>query len=238
MAVVELGSTSLIGDAALTNYWKLEDLTATVGGNNLSNPTSKSFVAAKFNNGIDMGTTTRNALELNTTASVFPAPTAAYSVSFWFKQNTAVNAGNIDPAIMTGSRDNATGFAINIGPIWNGGSPQIRVFRRTNTDVLDTVTFGNDTTNWHHIVHTYNGTNMINYLDNVAFNAGVATSGSFNSNAYPNLSIGGSYMSNNAMSIIDDFAIFTKALSAAEVDELYNGSASAGSRFLTLLGVG
>lgn len=229
MAAVELASLSLYGDASLTNYWKLENTTATIGGNNLSNPTGKSFVAAKFSNGVDMGSSIRNTLELNSTASIFPAPTAAYAISIWFKMNLALSGSNLDPGLVTASRDNATGFAFQITPEWNSGSPRIRVMRRTNTDVSQSVSFGNDTTLWHNVIHSYDGSNMTNYLDGVAFGSAVASSGSFNSSAYPNISIGGSYMSGNATAILDDCAVFTRALTAAEAALIYNGPAFRGA---------
>lgn len=225
MAALELSSTPLYSDAALTHYWKLENLNATIGGVTLSNPTGKSFAAALFNNGIDMGSTTRNTLELNSSTVVVPTSvSAAYTVSLWFKQNTAISAGNQDPGLLTCSNANATGYAFAIIPIWNGGSPQIQVKRRTASDANDTVSFANDTTNWHNIIHTYNGTNIVNYLDGVAFSAGVASSSSFNSSVYPKISIGGSFFSNNAMSIIDDVWIMTRAITAAEALSVYDGN--------------
>ena len=225
MAALELSATPLYSDPALTHYWKLENLNATIGGVTLSNPTGKSFVAALFNNGIDMGSSVRNTLELNSSTVVFPTSvSAAYTVSLWFKMNLALSAGNVNPGLFMGSNANATGYGLAIIPEWNGGSPRIQVKRRTSSDANDHIAFGNDTTNWHNVIHTYNGTNIINYLDGVAFSAGVANSGSFNSSAYPKISIGGSYFSNNATAIIDDVWIMTRAITAAEALSVYDGN--------------
>lgn len=237
MAAIELASTPLFSDANLTNYWKLEGLTDSKGTATLTNTTAKSFVSALFNNGVDMGSAIRNTAELTVASNIIPAATASFSISTWFKANLALSASNPNPGILICSNASASGYAINIVPEWNAGTPRINVVRRTNVDVSDTVAWAsNDTTAWHHIVHTYNGTTMINYFDGAAFSAGVATSGTFSATTYPFTSIGGSFMSNNATSIIDDTAYFSRVLTAIEVSNLYTGNFFA--RTLTLLGVG
>lgn len=235
MAAVELASTSLFSDPNLTHYWKLENTTDTIGGLTLTNPTGKSFVAAKFNNGIDMGSSIRNTQEMGVASNAIPAATGAFSISLWFKANLALSGSNVNPGLLicSNAAGGASGYAVTIIPIWNGGTPSIQVIRRTNVDVSETTGWAaNDTTTWHHVVHTYNGTNMINYFDGVAFSAGVASSSGFAAGAYPFLSIGGSFMSNNATSIIDDVAFFSKALSAAEVSLLFNGPSPTSGFFM------
>lgn len=223
MAAVELASTSLFSDPNITHYWKLENLNDSIGASTLTNNTSKSFVAALFNNGIDMGSTVRNTLELSVGSNIIPSSASAFSITFWFKANSALSAGNVNPGLLICSTGAASGYAVAITPEWNSGTPRIIVTRRTNVDATDTVSFGNDTTLWHNLIHTYNGTTSINYLDGVAFSAGVASSSNFSAVGYPFLSIGGSFMSNNATSIIDDVAFFSRQLTAAEASSIYSG---------------
>jgi hypothetical protein len=214
---VSLRNTPLFTDPNLINYWELENLTDSKGTATLTNTTGKSFVAAKFNNGIDMGSTIRNTTELSVASNIIPAYNASFSISLWFKMNRVLDATNANPGLITLSTGAASGYALAITPEWNAGSPRIKVLRRTSADASDVVSFGNDITTWHHLVTTYNGTTVVSYLDGVAFGSGVASSSNFNAVGYPFLSIGGSFMSSNATAIIDDVSFFNRALTLNDV---------------------
>lgn len=215
-----LRNTSLFTDPNLINYWELENLTDSKGTATLTNTTGKSFVSAKFNNGIDMGSSIRNATELSVASNIIPAYNVAFSISLWFKQNLVLSAGNTNPGLITISTGGVTGYAVAIIPEWNGGIPRLKIFRRTATDATDVVSFSNDTS-WHNVVMVFDGTNIIGYLDGLAFSVGVASSSNFNATGYPFLSIGGGYVSSSATSIIDDVSFFNRALNQVDVNTIY-----------------
>ena len=215
---------------SITHYWKLDEsgtgnASDSVGSTTLTNTTGKTYVSALINNGIDMGSTTRNTTELTTSTDIVPAYNADFSVSLWFKQNRSCQT-SVNPYLLICSSNSATGFALTMGPQWNAGSPRMDVFRRTNTDVHAYNSFANDTTTWHHLVAVFDATagTISGYLDGSAFTTtGVSSTGSFNSSAYPRTIVGGSYMSNNAESIIDEVGFWSRVLSSGEVTTLYNG---------------
>lgn len=93
------------------------------------------------------------------------------------------------------------------------------------TPEWDTAT-GNTTIvpyNWYHIVGTYDGANMVLYL-NGANNGGKAQSGNIN-DSENNLTIGASTKSTSETyfdGIIDEVRIYNRALTAQEIQRLYN----------------
>ena len=216
----------------LTHGWKLDETgtsnaSDSIGSATLTNTTSKSYVSALINNGIDMGSSVRNTTELTTSTDVIPGATSDFSISLWFKQNTSTQTAT-DPGLIIVSANSASGYALSLQTIWNSGSPLVKIIRRTSSDATATSSFGNDTTTWHHLVCTYDSalTKLYGYLDGSAFSTtNVTSSGTFNSTAYPRISIGGSYMSNNATSKIDEVWFWSRVLTSAEVTSLYNGGA-------------
>ena len=73
---------------------------------------------------------------------------------------------------------------------------------------------------WYHIVATYDGTNLKIYVDSVL---GHTLAASKNVNVTANLKIGEDDDSNRFMGKIDELAIWDRALTQAEVTEIYNG---------------
>ena len=71
---------------------------------------------------------------------------------------------------------------------------------------------------WYHIVATYDGTNLKIYVDSVL---GHTLAASKNVNVTANLKIGEDDSSNRFMGKIDELAIWDRALTAAEVTEIY-----------------
>lgn len=224
----------------LTNlraYWKLDESSGNAtdssgNGFTLTNTTSKAYVAALINNGIDFGSSVRNTTELTTSSQILSSATGSASISLWFKQNTSVQTAG-DPGLFILPYKNATGSVIAIILKWNGGSPRIEIIRRTSSDATAFTTFGNSTSVWYHVVAVYNGSTISGYLDNVAFSTtGVSSTGTFNAASYP-ISLGGSFMSNNATAIIDEVGVWDKALTTNEISQLYNGGAGLSYPFPT-----
>lgn len=145
--------------------------------------------------------------------------TNGISFSFWWK---SAGAQGTSPALFDfceGPTDNRITF-------WIGNSPSVETRSSTNTVVSYTLTQTNfNDTNWHHIVWNidkYNNTWELFY-DNVS-------SDTITGKAYPeNVSrpycfLGRTPVSGDggANGYIDEFRIYSKALTATDVDNLYN----------------
>lgn len=198
---------------------------STANGFTLTNTTSKSYVTGGIGKGIDFGTAVRNTTELTTASEILTSANGAMSYSVRFKQNVAVDATVNNPGLFQLPYKNATGSSTSIIPEWNAGSVRISILRRTNVDVRANTSFANGTSAYYHVASVFDGSNLRGYLDATEFStSNVASSGSFNAAAYP-ISLGGSYTSNNAQSIIDESRVRLSALSANWLTSEYNNQA-------------
>ena len=140
----------------------------------------------------------------------------SFTVSAWFKaDNTAATAQGIVSTRVNGITT-SKGFDIYISANVLTG----RVYNNGSTEVVQSFT---DTTSWHNVVMTYNGTTLELFLDNSSI--GTAT-GNYDNSGGRNLTIGkwgpvsgGSYYFNGQISNV---AIWNTDLSSSEVNTLYN----------------
>lgn len=215
----ELITLPLFSDANLQAYYRLEDTSDSKNSNTLTNNNSVSFAAAKFGNGADMGSSDANKTLSRTTANGYT--NAAYAVSQWVKINTEPSSG-VDYSLVH-VYGTTTQFLMSY--LNESGTRKLR-FTRFNGSVDTKVDYAVDlgTTELHHIVNTYDGTNMRLYLDNVLVGGPSANSGATGSNT-PGFVIGGQpndLTANNALAIFDDVACFDRNLTAAEVTSIYS----------------
>ena len=237
MAAQELFSTSLFSDVNLVSYYRLENLNDSKGSNNLSNVATVVFDAAKFNNGADFGSSNiggSKGLDFSTGLGINMS--TACAVSLWANVTTAPTSGQGTILIDWRSTTGTTSYQIlrynNIGGVLtlltdNGGGTVV-----TSAQNLGTGT-------WHYIVLQVQGDGKTHlYLDNVEIGTAqtVATNNGGNALGIGNVISGGTV---GFAGLIDDCAFFSRALTSAEINGLYNGfSSGTTTNNLSLLGVG
>jgi len=216
----------------LVSYWKLDEASgdasdSTTSVKTLTNTGTTTYAAAKINNGADLGTA-------NTTKYLgrtgYVVSDGAVSFSLWVKQRTEIASG-IQTFISSGSE--STAFRIDYE--YNAGSRRLALVRsrnnRTNETTYYTATLG--TANFYHLVGTYDGTNIVLYVNGV--NVSTATS---SLNGTTNWNPGGGFFTlgvardanlgtvgQYSSSYIDEVAIWNRAISQSDVNNLYNSGA-------------
>jgi len=139
----------------------------------------------------------------------------SFSISAWFKADDT--AGVVRSIVST--RDHGIPSSQGLDIYINGNVLTGRVYSNGATEVTQSFT---DTTSWHHVVMTYNGTTLELFLDNLSLGT---AAGSYDVNSGKNLLIGkwanGAYYFDGK---IDHVAIFDYALSASQVTSLYGNS--------------
>ncbi|MEK6757731.1 MAG: LamG domain-containing protein, partial [Nanoarchaeota archaeon] len=136
------------------------------------------------------------------------------TISLWFNANKL---------------NNFMGFA---GKTYNDGNNYIGYgfYYRTNTQtirffvnkdiILSSSPIFTATNSWHHLVGTFNGTNAVLYLDNVASAPSATTSLTTNNQSLyiGNYGSPGGFFNGS----IDEIMIFNRSLNSSEVQEIYN----------------
>ena len=224
----ELYTHSLFSDANLVAYYRMESgalTTDSKGANTLTNYNTVADGIGKFGGGADFGASnTDKALRVASDLGI--GATTNITASIWVKLNTEISTGEY--TFIDKNKAGATGTLIQIYYEYNGGTRRLN-FRRlgsANAAVTYNLTLG--TSNWYHLVLTWDGTNMYAYVNGVSVGS-AASSGTFNLTAYADqLAIGTTNSVDNvrySSAIIDDVAIFSRALTASEVSQLYGAIA-------------
>lgn len=222
-AGTELYSTSLYTTANLVAYYRLEDATDSKGSRNLTNNNSVSFSAAKFNNGANFGTSNTNKY-LSYSTDNGGIDGGAMSISLWVKLSTeVVNNGAAYNFVQQGSSVSKVIYQIGYE---EAGGVFYLYFQRVKTGVANpavkkTVAGGLGTSNWHHLVITYDGTNITGYLDGTSAGQ-TPTTGNGSFATKNGFYIGANYDQDRFVNgLIDDVAFFSYALTSTEVTTLY-----------------
>jgi archaellum component FlaF (FlaF/FlaG flagellin family) len=220
----ELVNTPLYSDANIIQYNQFENLTAAIG-TNLTNNGSVVFDAGKFNNGADFGAS--NTTKYLSIPISISAPSGAATFSMWVQILTqpATNASyNLMTCRTTGGGTNYVDWQIIYKDV--SGTKQL-YFDRSRPGVGDqgpTYNVDLGTTGFHLITFTYDGTNIHGYVDGIDQTGATAASGvgTGGTNA---LFLGSTNSSTGfASAKLDDFAIFSRTLTATEVKSLFTGS--------------
>lgn len=207
--MAQLSTTTLFSDANLVSYYKLENTSDSKGANTLTNTGSVAFVSAKYGNGADL-TATNSSKKLASGNNLGIAGTGAMSVTFWVKQYNTTDGGFFTHTSTT----TADRYLI----VKQDGAGNLQF---NGAGVTGSVAF-TDTTSFHHVVITRSGAGaMLGYLDGVqvaSFSAGATglTTDNFQIGA-----IDGGGGAEWGLAIIDDMGIFSRVLTAQEVQILY-----------------
>ena len=216
----------------LVAYYKLDEasgnaVNAASGSYTLTNYGTTTYTTGKINNGADFGASNTTKYLLRPFFGDFILNDGAMSISCWVKLNTEVASSYYCFAFASGQ---STFLVLRYE--YNSGTRRLRLTRGRNNlsyvYVDKTVTLG--TSNWYHIVGTYDGSNMTLYVDGVK-ETPVAASGNGTANWHPGggfFSIGcepdanGGTVGIYASAIIDEVAFYQRAITDTEVLSLYN----------------
>jgi len=225
MAANELFFTTLFTDANLLAYYRFNSgaLTTDDSGNGvtLTNNNTVGEASGKFGIAADGGATNTDKY-LSTTTQLLNGGTCTFSC--WVKMNTEIAAGSQYFIFQESTGTSHVVFRLLYE--YNSGTRRIN-FSRIKAGLSDQQFYSNvtlGTTNWYHLVLTYNGTTLIGYINGSPVGS-VGASG----NGIANFSAGGHslFVSPSLASfgscLIDDVAIFDRALTATEISNLYNG---------------
>src|SRR3989344_7787547 len=239
--LLPLSKTHADTSTSLISHWKMDETSGTnaadSAGTNNGTVTGATFTAGKINNG----------LSFNGTSNYVSVPRMNYdeiTVSAWFYKNTndTVNAD----VIFGGWYWNANaqlrqGFDLRF---YNTTNPHLVSFvvetkdsAGTVTELANYYTFTDSTNGWHHLVGTYNKTtgeqklyvDSLNNFTTATRNHPIGNTIVPQTN-YPDMRIGYSRVNNGYFNgLLDDICVYSRALTAADIAELYNYNGSCGT---------
>ncbi len=214
----QLLNTSLFNDANLVAYYKAEDVNDSKGSNNLINNGAVGFSAAKFNNGFDFGTP--NTTKYLSGAYTYVATGNDFTVCWWFKTDDKSTV-SFKSDVGGGGADEYYLIANVTGTI---------SFHSCNSDGSESDEGGSvtafDNSAWHHIafVGMNSGTDWIKkiYFDSVLVSTNTVVGK--DPGKLGDINIGRIIVeqSNFSTGLMDDVAIFSRALTATEINTLFS----------------
>ncbi|GEM_PF-3897888 len=212
----EINANWLLSDANLQGYWRLESDGSDETANNydLTAVNSPTHATGKFGNGVDLerDNTTYYKVASATNLNI----TSSKTVSCWIKPEST----GLWQTILTHSDGTTTGYDFFLT-----ASNTIRFGDwglTTNDSISSDITLAVGT--WYHVVGIWDATNNVISVWVNGVKKSLATTGSSASDT-GELRIGADRTPSNAFDgIIDDVAIFNRALSDYEVKALYYGT--------------
>ena len=212
------------GVAAFRMNGNAASLSGTVYSGTLSGDTSSGNFVSGGQFGSYWNATGTRHLTTNSTSIV---PGGSYSLSFWYKSN---NTGQNNKRVLTvkgattstgwNNYNNSMGFYTGSGVATSSQATAsvVRVAQIPDAQI-------NDNT-WHHLAYTVASTNSWTiYLDGAAYSGAVSGEGrSFNSGSRFALTTYDGGDNYNTICGIDQVRLFSRILTAAEIQDLYNES--------------
>ncbi len=222
MTPIKLLDTPLYNDAYLIAYHRLEDVSDSKGSFTLTNNNSVSFSSGKFDNAADFGASNTN--KSLTTTNTLGIDGGNISFVGWINVTTAPALGEAPMLLNQGNNTSMVRYLLYYEN--SGGTLQLTANRSKNgvSDNPTSIVRDLGTGIWFHVAMTYDGTNLIPYL-NGSRGTPLATSGSgsgTNNTGYAigaYLASGGNFFSGK----IDDAAVFSRALTDTEIGMLVYG---------------
>lgn len=217
----DLFGTSLYSDANLLAYYRFEgNSNDSKGSNNLTNSNGVTFGVAKFGNGADFGSgNTSKALSVNSSLGLANG-SVARTISLWVK---FYSLSGTQEFVSQWANSDHSGFLFY-------ASGTSLVVGHSNFSVgEDDLTLSSSLTTgtWYHVVMTYDGSTMAGYLNGALI--GSRASSRTNGNTINDVfTLGAAYGNNVGYAmysslVMDDVAVFSRALTATEISNIYSG---------------
>jgi hypothetical protein len=205
----EIYTNHLYSDANLKGYWRLEDVTDEVGTNDLSNTGNVTFTTAKFSKGASLDGSSQY---LGIPSGVTRL-SGSMTISVWINTDSVTG----DHYITSDWSYDYRNYLIYL----NGAVPKLSIGNgsKSQDSTLSGVPITTGT--WNHICVVRNGTTQSIFVNGVKTTQTGSYSGGVTTNAR-NLGAAGTE-DGKFDGLIDDFAMFNRALTDAEVLGLYTG---------------
>lgn len=200
--------------SGLLAYWELEDLTDSSGnGKTLTKTGTVNAATGKIDNGHSATWSSSNYLS-NTSVFGSNLGTGNVTLAAWMLQNgqsnqynpTIVTVGTLNRVYLTTTTTN--GYAGFYG--YDGAT----LYATSTTQVSNNA--------WHHIVGVRNGTSVKIYVDGAEVGSTTGTAVNVNATA---VYLGTRVDANDSLgsATLDEVGVWNRALTAAEITDLYNG---------------
>jgi len=214
------GGNTIIDHSSLMSgllaYWELEDLTDSSGnGKTLTKTGTVNTATGKIDNGHSAAWSASNNLKHLTVFSS-NLGTGDVTLAAWMLQNgqsnsynpSIVSVGTLNRVYLTTTTTN--GYAGFYG--YDGGS----LYATSTTAVSNNA--------WHHLVGVRNGTSVKIYVDGVERGSNTGTARNVNATG---VYLGSRLDANDNLgsATLDEVGVWNRALTAAEITDLYNGGA-------------
>ncbi|MFA5386522.1 MAG: LamG-like jellyroll fold domain-containing protein [Candidatus Paceibacterota bacterium] len=216
-----LSLSPITNTSGLVGYWKLDEGTGTVasdssGNNNACTLTSgPTWITGKVGNSLNFNGSSNyvnceNGASLNIIGNTI-------SLSAWIKPNDFVASYKS----IIGKRNGGEAYTLET---YTNGNVRFGTYGTSNAELL-TTTNPLSIGGWYQVVGVYNGTNKYIYVNGILVKSVAATGNILTSGSKVGI---GSLNGNGAIGpfngVIDDVRIYNRALSAAEVQALYNAT--------------
>lgn len=223
----------------LVSYWKLDESSGnaadSVGANTLTNNNTVGYAAAKINNGADGGSSNTDkslSRDGNTPAGISYAQfVTAWSISLWMNETTQ------------GSNKKFTGMQVSDGSnrrnmqlTSDSGTLKVNVYDGTANSYTTAQSLSTGT--WYHVVYTYDGTDIRIYLNGTLVLTQSRSFSQQNDSQAGGFGLVADRQNNSSVDffsgLVDEVGIWSRALSAGEVSQLYNGGNGSQYAFTTV----
>lgn len=216
---MELKISSLINDANLKAYYRFNSGALTVdsstNGVTLTNNNTVGEATGKFGIGADGGSSNTN--KSLSTSDTLGIDGGSITISCWIKLNTEI-ASSLWFFVFQGNNTSKVSYQMRYE--YNGGTRRM-LFNRGRLSISDDAVIQNialGTSNWHHLVLTYDGTNVRGYIDGSLVGTTASSGNGSGTQVVGTYVLGPDFYPS---AIIDDLAIFNRALNSSEISNLY-----------------
>lgn len=213
----------------LVAYYKCEDTSDSSGnGFTLTNNGTVTFTAGKISNcaNISLRTSGSKNLRINNDLGITGG---AITMAGWYLANSNPTGGFGSGDFIATQGDAGVDVDNWISYNLTASNPTLNFNRQKSGVANDNYNYTTTLTTgtWYHIAYVYNGTTVQGYLNGVAIGAGVASSGNGSGGQDDHFILGGVTDGSGGTNWapdgkLDEWGVWSRALSGSEITELYN----------------